>query len=104
MGADEVLVRRINLPQVEGSEVDHDSVYPTAVIFGSARSNPDRMATRGWEGEKAARPQSKEVTQAAEGDQQIVGPFRCCSPISHCLCRKGGGGKCHLAVLLDHAR
>lgn len=41
----------------------------------------------GWEGEKATHPQSKEVTQAAEGDQQIAGLFRCCSPISHCLSR-----------------
>lgn len=32
----------------------------------------------GWEREMAAHPQSKEVTQAAKGDQQIVGLFRCC--------------------------
>lgn len=39
----------------------------------------------GGGGEKA----SKEVTQAAEGDQQIVRLFRCCSPISQRRC----GGK-----------
>lgn len=98
-------MRNINLPQVQGSEVNHDCVCS----WKQKKKSSCHLRLRvkqpwedgyggmgGWEGEKAAHPQAKEVTEAAEGDQQIVGLFRCCWPISHCLCR---GGEKKLPVL-----
>lgn len=95
---EELHVRNVSLLQGQESEVNHDSVHTwKQKREKQLPSSAAREATLrgwlwgGWEGEKAAHPQAKEVTEAAEGDQQIGGLFRCCSPIRHCLCGGGGG-------------